>query len=103
MKQEYFVVGFGPLNPWEVATRSHTSYRGLCSSRFSSRRLFFRIRIRRQLCPHGFKVANYNALKSEADTLRARYQNLQKVVSETNVQMASLQLIRQGSFGGVRN
>jgi murein DD-endopeptidase MepM/ murein hydrolase activator NlpD len=39
-----------------------------------------------------FKVANYNALKSEADALRSRYQNLQKVVSETNMQMASLQL-----------
>jgi murein DD-endopeptidase MepM/ murein hydrolase activator NlpD len=39
-----------------------------------------------------WKVANYNALKSEADAMRARYQNLQKVVSETNVQMASLQL-----------
>jgi murein DD-endopeptidase MepM/ murein hydrolase activator NlpD len=39
-----------------------------------------------------WKVANYNALKSEADALRARYQNLQKVVSENNVQMASLQL-----------
>jgi murein DD-endopeptidase MepM/ murein hydrolase activator NlpD len=38
-----------------------------------------------------WKVANYNALKTEADALRARYQNLQKVVSETNVQMASLQ------------
>jgi len=39
-----------------------------------------------------WKVANYNALKQEADSMRARYQNLQKVVSETNVQMASLQL-----------
>jgi murein DD-endopeptidase MepM/ murein hydrolase activator NlpD len=39
-----------------------------------------------------WKVANYNALKKEADSMRARYQNLQKVVSETNVQMASLQL-----------
>ena len=39
-----------------------------------------------------WKVANYNALKQEADSLRTRYQNLQKVVSETNVQMASLQL-----------
>jgi murein DD-endopeptidase MepM/ murein hydrolase activator NlpD len=39
-----------------------------------------------------FKVANYNALKREADGLRTRYQNLQKVVSETKVQMASLQL-----------
>ena len=39
-----------------------------------------------------WKVANYNALKQEADSMRARYQNLQKVVSETKVQMASLQL-----------
>ncbi|MCX6626354.1 MAG: M23 family metallopeptidase [Candidatus Solibacter sp.] len=39
-----------------------------------------------------WKVANYNALKQEADSMRARYQNLQKVVKETNLQMASLQL-----------
>ncbi len=39
-----------------------------------------------------WKVANYNALKKEADSMKARYQNLQKVVSQTNVQMASLQL-----------
>jgi len=39
-----------------------------------------------------WKVANYNALKREADGLRARYQNLQKVVNQTNEQMASLQL-----------
>jgi len=38
-----------------------------------------------------WKVANYNALKQEADGLRTRYQNLQKAVSETKVQMASLQ------------
>ncbi|MEO8370635.1 MAG: M23 family metallopeptidase [Candidatus Solibacter sp.] len=39
-----------------------------------------------------WKVANYNALKQEADSLKTRYQNLQKVVSDTKVQMASLQL-----------
>jgi murein DD-endopeptidase MepM/ murein hydrolase activator NlpD len=39
-----------------------------------------------------WKVANYNALRREADGLRTRYQNLQKVVSETNVQLASLQI-----------
>jgi murein DD-endopeptidase MepM/ murein hydrolase activator NlpD len=39
-----------------------------------------------------WKVANYNALRREADALRTRYQNLQKVVSQTNEQMASLQL-----------
>src|SRR5579864_196365 len=39
-----------------------------------------------------WKVANYNALKKEADGLRSRYQNLQKVVSQTNEQLASLQI-----------
>ena len=39
-----------------------------------------------------WKVANYNALKRETDGLRARYKNLQKEVSQTNEQLASLQL-----------
>src|SRR5271156_1032604 len=39
-----------------------------------------------------WKVANYNALRKEADQLRARYQNLQKVVSQTNEQLASLEI-----------
>jgi len=39
-----------------------------------------------------WKVANYNALKREADTLRSRYQNLQKEMSQTNEHLASLQL-----------
>ena len=40
-----------------------------------------------------WKVANYNALKREADSLRTRYRNLQKMVNETNVQLASLQTL----------
>jgi murein DD-endopeptidase MepM/ murein hydrolase activator NlpD len=39
-----------------------------------------------------WKVANYNALKRETDGLRARHQNLQKEVGQTNEQLASLQL-----------
>jgi murein DD-endopeptidase MepM/ murein hydrolase activator NlpD len=39
-----------------------------------------------------WKVANYNALRREADALRARYKNLEKEVSQTNQQLASLQL-----------
>jgi len=38
------------------------------------------------------KVANYNALRREADSLRNRYQNLQKVVSQTNEQLATLEI-----------
>lgn len=39
-----------------------------------------------------WKVANYNALRREADNLRTRYQNLQKRVTQTNEQLATLQL-----------
>lgn len=39
-----------------------------------------------------WKVANYNNLRREADQLRARYRNLQKVVSQTNEEMASLEV-----------
>jgi murein DD-endopeptidase MepM/ murein hydrolase activator NlpD len=39
-----------------------------------------------------WKVANYNALRRDADALRARYQKLQKVVNQDHQQMASLQL-----------
>jgi murein DD-endopeptidase MepM/ murein hydrolase activator NlpD len=39
-----------------------------------------------------WKVANYNALRSEIETLRSRYQSLQKEASTTNEQLATLQL-----------
>ncbi|MFY9726118.1 MAG: M23 family metallopeptidase [Bryobacteraceae bacterium] len=42
-----------------------------------------------------WKVANYNALRRDADTLRARYQNLQKVVNQTDQQLASLEIYAQ--------
>jgi murein DD-endopeptidase MepM/ murein hydrolase activator NlpD len=38
------------------------------------------------------KVANYNALRREADSLRNRYQSLQKTVSQTNEQLATLEI-----------
>ena len=37
------------------------------------------------------KVSNYNSLQHEAETLRQRYDNLQKKVRQTNEQLASLQ------------
>jgi murein DD-endopeptidase MepM/ murein hydrolase activator NlpD len=40
-----------------------------------------------------WKVANYNSLRQETDGLRVRYNNLQKVVKETNDQLASLELM----------
>ena len=50
-----------------------------------------------------WKVANYNALKARSRRLRSRYQNLQKVVNQTNQQLASLEIVRQGSFPGLRH
>src|SRR2546422_11527137 len=40
-----------------------------------------------------WKVANYNSLRREADELRTRYQNLQKVVNQANEQLASLEMM----------
>jgi murein DD-endopeptidase MepM/ murein hydrolase activator NlpD len=39
-----------------------------------------------------WKVANYNSLRRDAESLRTRYDNLQKVYNQTNQQMAALQL-----------
>ncbi len=38
------------------------------------------------------KVANYNALRKETDSLRARYDNLRRDFNQTNEQLATLQL-----------
>jgi len=38
------------------------------------------------------KVSSYNALKQEAEVLRAKYRNLQKIVSQTDEQLATLKL-----------
>jgi murein DD-endopeptidase MepM/ murein hydrolase activator NlpD len=91
MKQEYFVVVLahslrGRLRRIQVPHTAVYAVLGLallgCFSAFGFVASYARM---------AWKVANYNALKREADSLRARYLSLQKVVSETNVQMASLQ------------
>jgi murein DD-endopeptidase MepM/ murein hydrolase activator NlpD len=38
------------------------------------------------------KVANYNALKQEAEILRVKYHNLQKIANQTDEQLATLKL-----------
>ncbi len=40
-----------------------------------------------------WKVANYNALRQEVDSLRARYHTLQKVADQTNQDLATMQLL----------
>ncbi|HTQ53669.1 MAG TPA: M23 family metallopeptidase [Bryobacteraceae bacterium] len=39
-----------------------------------------------------WKVSNYNALRRDVENLRTRYQRLQKVVNQTDRQMASLEM-----------
>src|SRR5215471_3588736 len=93
MKQEYFVVVLahslrGRLRRIQVPHTAVYAVLGLallgCFSAFGFVASYARMAL---------KVANYNNLKREADSLRTRYQNLQKVVNETQVQMASLQLL----------
>jgi murein DD-endopeptidase MepM/ murein hydrolase activator NlpD len=92
MKQEYFVVVLahslrGRLRRIQIPHTAVYAVLGLALLGFLS--LFGFVTSYARMA---WKVANYNALKQEADAVKARYQNLQKVVSETNVQMASLQL-----------
>jgi len=91
MKQEYFVLVLahslhGRLRRVHIPHTAVYTVLGLallgCFSTFGFVASYARM---------AWKVANYNALKQEADNLKTRYQNLQKVVSDTNVQMASLQ------------
>jgi murein DD-endopeptidase MepM/ murein hydrolase activator NlpD len=92
MKQEYFVVVLahslrGRLRRIHIPHQAVYAILALalmgCFSMFGIVASYARM---------AWKVANYNALKREADGLRARYQNLQKEVSQTHEQLASLQL-----------
>ncbi len=92
MKQEYFVVVLahslrGRLR--RIHVPHHALYITLALALFGCFSLFG---IAASYARMVWKVANYNNLRSEADQLRARYQNLQKVVSQTNEQLASLEV-----------
>jgi murein DD-endopeptidase MepM/ murein hydrolase activator NlpD len=92
MKQEYFVVVLAHSLRGRLR-RIHVPHQAVyitltlalvgCFSIFGMAASYARM---------AWKVANYNNLRSEADQLRARYQNLQKVVSQTNEQLASLEV-----------
>jgi murein DD-endopeptidase MepM/ murein hydrolase activator NlpD len=92
MKQEYFVVVLAHSLRGRLR-RIHIPHQAIyitlalalvgCFSLFGIAASYARM---------AWKVANYNNLRREADQLRARYRNLQKVVSQTNEQMASLEV-----------
>jgi len=92
MKQEYFVVVLGHSLHGRLR-RIHIPQRAVYAT--------LALALLGSLSVLGFiatyarmawKVATYNALRREADTLRVRYQNLQKVVRQTDQQLASLEL-----------
>src|ERR1044072_561684 len=91
MKQEYFVVVLahslrGRLR--RIHIPHHAIYVVLALALFGCFSIFGFVASYARMA---WKVANYNALKSEADSLRARYQTLLKSVNQTNDQLASLQ------------
>jgi murein DD-endopeptidase MepM/ murein hydrolase activator NlpD len=92
MKQEYFVVVLahslrGRLRRIQIPHQAVYATLALallgCFSLFGFVASYARM---------AWKVANYNALKKEADQLRARYQNLQKLARQTDEQLASLEV-----------
>lgn len=92
MKQEYFVVVLahslrGRLRRIQIPHQA--VYVVLALAVFGAVSLFG---LAASYARMAWKVSNYNALRSEADQLRSRYQNLQKVVSQTNEQLASLEV-----------
>src|SRR5215472_8836419 len=92
MKQEYFVVVLahslrGRLRRIQIPHQA--VYVVLALAAFGAVSLFG---LAASYARMAWKVSNYNALRAEADQLRSRYQNLQKVVSQTNEQLASLEV-----------
>jgi murein DD-endopeptidase MepM/ murein hydrolase activator NlpD len=92
MKQEYFVVVLahslrGRLRRIHIPHQA--VYVTLALALFGCFSLFG---IAASYARMAWKVANYNNLRREADQLRTRYQNLQKVVSQTNEHLASLEV-----------
>jgi murein DD-endopeptidase MepM/ murein hydrolase activator NlpD len=92
MKQEYFVVVLahslhGRLR--RIHVPHHAVYAILLLAIFGCFSVFGFVTSYARMA---WKVANYNALRREADSLRARYRNLEKEVSQTHQQLASLEL-----------
>jgi len=91
MKQEYFVVVLahslrGRLR--RIHIPHHAVYAVLILAFFGCFSLFGFVASYARMA---WKVANYNSLRREFSGLQTRYQNLQKVVKQTDQQLASLE------------
>ena len=92
MKQEYFVVVLahslrGRLR--RIHIPHHAVYALLALALFGCVSLFG---LTATYLRMAWKVANYNALRREADNMRASYQNLKATISEQQKQLATLEI-----------
>src|SRR5579872_2255581 len=95
MKQQYFVVVLahslhGRLRRIHIPHQS--IYLILALALFGSVSLFGMVSSYLRM---SWKVANYNSLRSEVDTLRNRYQALERENNEKQEQLASLQMMAE--------
>src|SRR5436305_1668897 len=93
LKQDYFIVELahslhGRMQRIQIPHRF--IYTGLCAVAVMMLVLFG---VAGSYARMVAKVANYNTLQHEAEMLRARYENLQRKVKQTNEQLASLQVL----------
>jgi len=92
MKQEYFVVVLGHSLRGRLR-RIHIPHRAVYATvALALLGSFSVLGFIASYARMAWKVATYNALRRDLDTLRVRYQNLQKVVNQTDRQLASLKL-----------
>ncbi len=93
MKQDYFIVVLAHSLHGRLQ-RVHIPHRFVYSALGAVGLLFLLIfGVVGSYARMAWKVANYNSLQHEAQTLRDRYETLQKKVKQTNEQLASLQLL----------
>src|ERR1700740_3143219 len=93
MKQHYFVVVLahslhGRLR--RIHVPHHALYVVLALALFGSVSLFGMVSSYLRMVG---KVANYNSLRDEVDTLRSKYQTLQREDDQNREQLASLQMM----------
>jgi murein DD-endopeptidase MepM/ murein hydrolase activator NlpD len=93
MRQQYFILDFahsfhGRLRRFKIPHKALYFVGGAFAVLSLTLLILFSSYLRMTL-----KVANYNSLRQEIETLRSRYQDLQKEANQKTEQLASLQLL----------
>lgn len=93
MRQQYFILDFahsfhGKLRQFKIPHKALYFVLGAFAVLSLTLLILFSSYLRMT-----WKVANYNSLRQEIETLRSRYQDLQKETNQKTEQLASLQLL----------